>query len=169
MKLDRVTNAHDYLIEIKGKVVFFGEGNFSFSSTLACRRNSWDDIIATTLQGDIPDADSTKLCQVNGIIRGYSFTGDQEVTDADKFRWIRNAVTFNLATAVKKANVDATTFTLEEFKDYDAAFFQCPWIDGDIHKLILNFLLQASNAKMKKVFVGISTKCSNVMAIQTCY
>ena len=152
----RVNILTDVLITKKKSVLFVGEGDFSFTVAFTALRESerpsisWNDIVATCEDGPI-----LRYSEVLAICKWYCKPENRDAIDSMKKSppphgsWKSDINAYKLASHAEKLG------------DHHAQviWFQCPWGDGKIYRLIRGFLRSAYHKVGNRgyVCIGITT------------
>ena len=142
------------------KVVFFGEGDFTFSVAFATLRESWRGITSTcyekSLEREFSEAqrEAIRYCKFNGgLLEEPRPAIDLAVAKVRSLQApLPNAWLYG---------IDATNNTLEVKEK--VVWFQCPWTgewnSDDTHNLIVNFLkhMVTKQSQGDYLLIGITT------------
>lgn len=154
LNLDRL-EIGQYLLNESNKVLFLGEGNFTFSAAVALFRGTWNNIIPSEKFLIKAATDYNKLFRK--MID--EMAAHEDTTDSDFRVYVENLVRLE-EKDWKPREVDAQNLT-ETWGSEDkpnTLFFQCPWV-REVWTLISNFFESAKHFQKKDdlLFLSICT------------
>ena len=151
-------------------VVFFGEGNFTFSVAFASMRGSWRGIISTRFEAASEERPKPKFDYVNLLaIDNCIHNGEKFEDDAAEILGKVKKV-LSLRMSMHGYSIDTWQFKIDATKipanlhvNGRVVWFQCPWTykhGKEIYHLISNFLTHMSEKQSPGDFVliGICVK-----------
>lgn len=159
--IQQIDELSKLLIDDKRDVVFFGEGNFTFSVAFAAlRSSSWEGIISTRYPVDnlalsFPKVQllATEACITNG--RQFQDSSD-EILDRVKTVPVPPPGTWQFG-------IDATEIPDDLDVKAKVVWFQCPWIslqnnpDGT-YNLVANFIRHMAHKQADYILIGIANQ-----------
>lgn len=143
-------SATERIVKDKKPVLFLGEGNFSFSTAIAARRGSWDEICATVndqVPGNSAALNHKKLlAQINNVIK-------ENLTPTKALDRIHAIASLKDGNPTRVGEIDATD--LSGFFNPQATaderrrlrrniYFQCPWTNPGSQTSFLNSIITSA-------------------------
>uniref|UniRef100_A0AC34RHH5 25S rRNA (uridine-N(3))-methyltransferase BMT5-like domain-containing protein n=1 Tax=Panagrolaimus sp. JU765 TaxID=591449 RepID=A0AC34RHH5_9BILA len=138
-------------------IFIVGEGNFTFTTSLAALRGSWDNLHSTKLSGDVPTVDSTKILTSQTAIQNNKERETAEVILQ------RISSILNLPPTLPipwESGIDAAKMNLDigQYHSVKNVWFQCPWRHpGNTDELLKEFIERFSQIQQagQKLIIGI--------------
>lgn len=151
----------------KRDVVFFGEGNFTFSVAFAAlRSSSWEGIISTRYEPISVDNPEPSCLEVQLLANEACITNGRQFQDSsDKTLGIVETVLHLPAppSGTWRFGIDATKIPDDLVVEEKVVWFQCPWIsvkdefDGT-YSLVAKFLSHMADKQADYILIGITKK-----------
>lgn len=155
------------------RVIFVGEGNFTFSTAFASLRGGWSNIIASDKVHTLPDYNKTLLLTIRNCLK---YNNELPANTPEEGYDIYQTTTQFIAKIVNLPwtqflpHIDATRLRETELFNADpphdahrcAIFFQCPYAgyaNDETKQLVRDFISSASEVQRPGdfLFIGITT------------